>query len=232
MPESNEEHTLILPDLNDLEEIARVFPYLRTVITGVRLLQAKRLKWFLRALERKLSENPSEAKARLHKILSDPKAAELLAEYSEAVIRTSSRLANAALALLYADQADLRYTRDFKSRAAMAFRGIEDRTIKFFLVLAAGLGQEASDTSDPYQRYYLGTLVNGAPALAVVEPSPEGRFQMLFELQRRGLLLPDWSSGGWGGGESGFGIGRDAASYRDLLIAATDALATDTVEEG
>ena len=66
-------------------------------------------------------------------LINSTAGVEVLADYIDKVVRTSSKTASAALAILYADVDDKSYSPEFKLSAAIALEGISEEAIDSFL---------------------------------------------------------------------------------------------------
>jgi hypothetical protein len=184
-------------------------------------MRTTRIKRFLHSLASAAEELNEKQRKKLSDIISSDAGAELLAEYADSVVRTSSQTAIAGLALLYADVNEERYSRDFKASACLSLQGISENLIEIFLQLS-----RAPEVATPIEGVYPVVICNQAlvdnlPELGKLLAKPEQRIAYVNELIRRGFFLPDYATR-YGGSEvvCHFGISDTTLKFQELLLRA------------
>ncbi|HLF37376.1 MAG TPA: hypothetical protein VI520_05525 [Anaerolineales bacterium] len=221
-------------DLGDLAdeagELAEVAPYLKYVVGAYRWYRSFRARQFLRSLSSATQSFTSEQRQKFEQVIKSDIGSELLADYAEKVLRTSSRTAIAALALLYADVDDVTYSREFKRATMIALEGISEDRIDAFVELSQ-VDEFIPDKNLPNVPYPV--AVANDKLIAALSPearelleSPELRITIISDLIRRGLLMPDFASARLGDGGVGmtFGITQQTARLRSVILHARQLL--------
>lgn len=208
-------------DIADLDdELQEVLPYVQTCAKAYRWIRKKRIVHFLRSLDSALSGTDEREREKFEKyVFSDP-GQELLADYSDTVLLTSSRIAQSALALLFADVDNAKYSEAFKRMATTSLRGCSDQLVHLFVHLLELPFEQRNEA--PY-------------AVRFIDPADLDRFSVLHclaatneeaiiftnDLIRRGMLMPDHAGGRLGGDEGDwsfvFGISNDSMTFLTLL---------------
>lgn len=169
-----------------------------------------------------VGEMPEAKKKAFEDLLKSNEGGEILAEYLDTVLRTSSKTAIAALAILYADTDHKRYSPDFKLAAAIALEGISEQKVDAFLDLS-----QANDfipaNNQPNPPYPVAVandkFIDALPTTAGLLRPPATRAAIISDLINRGLLLPDYASSRWGDGGVGltFGVSDTTEKFARLL---------------
>jgi len=216
-------------------------PWFGSLMAANEGIKKWRLHSFLRAVDTAEGQLDPQARERLRDAANKLEGAELLVDYAERVVRTSSRIAITAFGLLYADPDDVVYTRGFRRLACEALEGISDDLVDLFLALL-----EAADFMISRPRPSTGTshqvpggTVDVAGPFVIVLPQEDFLVERIGveaarlysghqQLTGRGLILADPSSGRFGGARSlAFGIGDDTRRFQGLLGQARDVLGRD-----
>jgi hypothetical protein len=115
---------------------------------------------------------------------------EKLAEYSDTILRTSSKTCIAALGILYADSLyNKLFSEEMKRIACFAFQGATQPLVDSFVVLC-DLRPEVTDP--PYPLCILSEKEFKSNAtLRKAIGTPEDAFACIHELIRKGFFLPD-----------------------------------------
>ena len=212
-----------MPDMiEEYGEIAKIFPYSKHVVAAYRWARTARIKRFLHSLSSVIDELSEEQRRKFDKIINSEAGGELLAEYSDAVLRTSSKTAIAALAILYADVDDKKYVQDFKVAACLVFQGITENSVEAFLELSrVSEVAEPINGKGPYPMFSADdSLLEKLPNLRKLHRNAEELIISTNELIRRGLLLPEHFIGRYGGTTCPFGVSDITHRFRELLILA------------
>ena len=221
-------------DLGDLAdeagELAEVAPYLKYVVGAYRWYRGFRARQFLRSLSGATQTFTGKQREKFEQVIKSDIGSELLADYAEKVLRTSSRTAIAALAMLYADVDDVTFSPEFKRATMIALEGISEDLIDAFVELSQ-VDEFIPDENLPNVPYpvavandkLIATLSSEAQKL--LEP-PVLRIMIISDLIRRGLLMPDFGSARLSDGGVGltFGIAEQTGNLRDVIIQARQLL--------
>lgn len=217
-------------DSDDLEAASKLFPYVRQALTAYQWVKRKRMSLFLRTLAKSEEKLDDRQKETFKRIISSEGGKELLAEYADSVIRTSSQTSIAALAILYGDVENEKYPAAFKSVAAIALEGISETAIDLFLALTQG--QRVSrlvDDEGPYKIYFCSDhLLSFFPHLSHLRGQPEETVIIVNELIRRNLLLPDRPQARIAGDDFSipYGLSETSQQFEKLLNSARGHIAT------
>jgi hypothetical protein len=206
--------------VSEFDELGKLFPYAKQIIAVYNFVRIKRMKWFLKALSSTQDKLTSKEKNRFEKLLESDEGQELLAEYADSVINTSSKTANIALAILFGDIKTESFEKTFKILAAPVLRGITENVVDLFLALIEN--KELLEISDipPYPIW----ACREDFVSQVFDVDSEFRdasvlYSVFGELIRRGLLAPDHVLG-WiadPGISIHFGITKTSMSFYHLL---------------
>ena len=218
-------------DPDDLEGLSKLVPYVKQAISAYQWVKQKRMTLFLKTLA-KSEENLTEyQKEKLQKILSSEDGKELLAEYADSVIRTSSRTGIAALAILYGDVDDKKFRGAFKSLAALSLEGISEEAVDLFLALSEGQRfSKLVDDKGPYKIYFCDNhFLSYFPDLNYLLNQPAEIVAITNDLIRRRLLVPDHAYSRIGGGEVSipFGLSETSILFQKLLKLAREFTSTN-----
>lgn len=134
----------------DYGDLLKVFPYAKKAFTAYRWVKNRRVKVFFRALDATLDSVNDRDRARFARIVDSEEGRELMAEYCDSVLRTSSRTACAALGILYADVDNEAYSEDFKKAACFGLQGISEDAIDLFLKLLQIAADKPRRERKPY----------------------------------------------------------------------------------
>lgn len=206
------------------DDIQELIPYVQQCAKAYKWVRKKRLLRFLRTLDTQVGAWSEKDRDKFGKFVDSEIGQQLLADYSDTVLLTSSRIAQAALALLFADINNKNYTLRFKQFCCSALKGCSDQLIELFILLME-LPLTRHD-SNPYPvRFVKMQDEQAQPQLFVLVDSPADLFSSVNDLIQRGLLMPDHSSGRLGGeGWSCiFGVAEGSKNYLRLLSEAKKA---------
>jgi hypothetical protein len=214
--DSSYEAALMRTVVEELPEVIRLMPYAKHVHAAYRWIHGQRFKAFLSGLNAAADDLSREDRARFESYINSELGGEVLADFAEQAVRTRSRTALAALAILYAESET---SIDRKAQTALSLEGISERSIDAFLLL-----------------YPLRTvLFNEALAIATLSNEVVNRQRTLMaagwsgdiwaatidDLLSRSLLGRDLSATGRLGGEEGwnryFRFTADTDQYEALL---------------
>jgi hypothetical protein len=106
--------------VSELTDLAEYLPYAKAMVGAYHWYRSLRAKKFLRALGTSADRSSPKDKADFQRVIRSKEGGEVLAQYVDTVLQTSSETAIAALALLYADTNNERHNSDFKVGAALA----------------------------------------------------------------------------------------------------------------
>lgn len=177
-------------------ELAEIIPYFEKAYKAYQWVKGLRMKRFLKSLGKAAEYLTESERKRLDQIISSKKGSELLAEYADSVLRTSSKTAITALALLYADLDDERYSPDFKRRASISLDGISDHQVDFYLELLVAHDRlddnQKSGSDRAYSLSNISEIEQHHPEIDRLEDSYEGKIALINDLTRRGMLLPKY----------------------------------------
>lgn len=168
-----------------IQECNKVIPYVKHAFEAYKYIRGKRmLRFFISAIPSSMSEIDKE---KFKGYIESKTGKEMLLEYSDSVLQTSSEIAIAALGLLYGDTGK-KYDNEFKRIACFSLKGATDDLIEAFMILSSIEKNEKS----PYPIVTLSQNVfEASPNLKSVLRTPEDVFAYVHELIRRGLFLPD-----------------------------------------
>ena len=207
-----------LPD--EFDELGKLVPYAKHVLTAYKFIRKKRFVLFLKAINAAEDELGEKERQRFAKYVNSNLGKELLSEYADTVLRTSSLTAIAALGILYADIRDSKYTPDFKRLACLAIQGSTDKLVDVFIALCSVAPES---TGGPYPVRSISQDIMGSNnELCRLIGTAEDAFAFVNELIRRGMFLPDHAPSRVGGGKwfVNFGCTDISHSLRDLMLKA------------
>jgi hypothetical protein len=218
---------------DEFSGLAEILPWVKTGSAAYKFLKRKRIENFFKSLEDIRSNLNQSDSQRLKTYLATETGFDLLGEYIDKVHQTSSTIVSCALALLLVSESVDKYSKDFKLAAVNGLIGMDDETIKAFLELTKPdfLARRFCDNDGPYPVY----IVDIETADGETDPKKfSAHTEMLISyvhlLTIRGLLLPDYSTGRYGGGATKlqpYGVGIRTTEYRKLLIEAIDLMSSD-----
>lgn len=172
-----------------IDDLAEPIPYVKQVMKAYKWAKRKRISIFLQSLNHATGEFPEKDRNKFEKYINSDTGQELLAEYSDTVIRTSSTIANAALGILYSDFTDSIYPANIKRIVCYALQGATDYLLEVFLVLCQ---IEPTETNGPYPVSFLEqTEFERNTELSQTIGSAEDSFACVNDLIKRSLFLPD-----------------------------------------
>lgn len=221
-----------LADLND--EVQDLVPYVRACAKAYQLIRKRRIVHFLRSLDRALAMRDEKVRRKFEESVLSDVGCQLLADYCDTVLLTSSRIAQSALALLFADAADAEFSPQLKQRAIAAFRDCSDPLVELFIQLVELPLSERQEL--PYTiRFFERRDRDRFPSLQSLAGSDEDAAVRVCDLIRRGLLMPDPAGARFGGGGDewsiAFGISHETRVFHRLLIDAREMLAMSDREQ-
>ena len=210
---------------SEVTDIAEFAPYVKYVVGAYKWYRTWRAKRFLRALRTAADEMPEAKKKALDRLLKSNEGGEILAQYVDSVLRTSSKTAIVALALLYADADHETYPREFKLAAALALEGISEQEVDAFLDLSqvTDFIPARNQPNPPYPVAVANDkLIDSFPNTAEFLRPPATRVAVVNDLINRGLLLPDFASARYSDGGVGptYGVSDATRKFAGLLNAA------------
>jgi len=219
---------LDLPELvGDFADLAEYAPYVRSAVGAYKWFRLQRFKHFLNSLGKSVEALPDAKKNQFRAIITSEAGGEILSEFVDSVLRTSSQTAISALALLYADAGGERYSASFRLSACIALEGLSDQEVDAFVALCnPELAITAKNPPYPVVIASDGLLPKLPPSVQALLSPPQARVAIINALMRRGMFLPDFAAGrlGDGGVGVGFGLSETSYQYRDLLIRARSLL--------
>jgi len=213
------------------------------VIDGFRRLiefvEQRRIYWLFQSMGAN-NQNPSEKyKEELSKLIETEDGQELLEDFINATLATSSKTAIVAMGILLSELEHGNYDEEFKRLSCKAFQGITEDLVNSFLPLCelksvgddgmmwiggATAAKEAEPVKSPYDVVQLNAeIIDKNPTLKATVKSPEDAFASVNELIRRGMFLPDYISGrisssnGW---ELYYGVTHTSLKLKELLLKA------------
>jgi hypothetical protein len=205
-------------------------PYVMHVRNAYRWLSNTRMTIFLKSLDFSLNEILPESKERFEEYINSNMGREKLAEYSDTILRTSSRSCIAAMGILYSDSLNNKlFSEEFKRIACFAFQGATEPLIDAFIALC---DMEPDVSESPYPLCILSEEKFRKDAkLRNVIGSPEDAFASVYELIRRGLFLPGHTpfrvaGTGW---HIIFGVTDISRKLKSLLLEAKRYLGTHEI---
>ena len=210
---------------DEIKELKELVPYAKNIVSAYKWAKKKRIVYFLRTLNQEISEWNFEQKEKFEKHILSGAGSELLSEYSDTVLRTSSRIGISSLALLYSDVSNDIYDSSFKRTACYAIEGINDISIEMFLLLMS-LPIKHQDEK-PYIIHFLKEEdIKNSNELNNLIGNPDNIFALVNGLIRRGILLPDHTSGRLSGRTWSciYGSGGITHQFIKLFLRAKEAL--------
>jgi len=208
-------------DIADLDdELQELLPYVKTCAKAYRWIRKKRIIHFLRSLNSTLVTLDEQARKKFKTYVFSDAGQELLADYSDTVLLTASRISQSALALLFSDTENDQFSEPFKRLASTSLRGCSDQLVEFFIQLLELPLEERREVPYRVRFIHRGDLgrFSSLQALAATE---EETVVLTNDLIRRGVLMPD-HTGMRFGGEGGdwsfvFGVSNDTETFLRLL---------------
>lgn len=119
----------------DYEEFFKVIPYAKQAVSAYNWYRKRRISLFLKSIDFSTKPLPQAEKDKFDKYVNSKIGRELLAEYSDTVLRTSSEVAIAALGILYADTENEIHNLEFKRISCRALEGATDILLEGFIFL-------------------------------------------------------------------------------------------------
>ena len=226
-----------IDELGDFEDLAKIMPYVKYIIGGWKFIKNLRAKVFLKSLGKIIGDQSEEEKEKFRKILQSKEGIEILTEYFDDIMRTSSETAIAALAILYSETDNPDYPREFKLATSMALTGITEISISIFIELSktkkfipGEIGEEVPYPIVVVDKDFLSTLT---PETTHFLADPTSRIAFVNDLKQRGLFMPDYASARWGseGPDITFGISETTIKISNLLERARELLPNPKKED-
>ncbi len=224
--------------LDGVEDLGGHIGLIQKAFNGV---QQARLRRFLRALAAREQELTDEEREQLYKRLDTRAGRELLVDAVDAVIRTNSKRAAAALGLLIGDPSGERFNPSFRRNACEALRGLSDDQVDLFLALlriAREVPQQSQRTiqGDEYVTdigiWHAAANAQGVslliqPLYARLGLDPWTIRSRTNQLITRGLLLPDVGTRVDTQEYLTFAFGGESLLFEDLFVRARGAIGPD-----
>jgi hypothetical protein len=207
--------------VDDAADLGEIVPYLKHALAAYQFVRRQRVKWFLRSLKNATDELSPKKKEAFDRMINSTAGAEVLADYTDKVVRTSSKTASAALAILYADVDDKLYSPEFKLSAAIALEGISEEAIDSFLLLSDVKIFVPSENQPeaPYPVVIANDkLISDLNESLQILIDKETRVALIQDLINRGLFLPDYGGARLGDGGVGITFGIGEISKRFLIL--------------
>ena len=110
-------------------------PWLGELVAAVQGTKKLRLHYLLRSIAFRQEQLGDEQRDDFKRYIGSEAGQELLTDYAETTVRTSSRTAIAALGILYAHHDDGRFSPGFRRNACEALDRISDDAVRLFLDL-------------------------------------------------------------------------------------------------
>lgn len=202
------------------DDFFKVVPYAKHAISAYKLYRKWRISLFLKSIDFASHSLPQKDKAKFEKYISGEVGRELLAEYSDSVLSTSSKIAIAALGILYADVNNDIYTDDFKRIACRSLQGVTDGLMEAFILLCE---LEFKSETGPYPLCAIDEdELESNTALKERIETAEDAFACIGELIRRGMFLPDHIPSRVAGNKwfINFGVTEISLEIKKLLLKA------------
>jgi len=218
LKEKKTEYFDIMSKMADV--VSDEIPYFNTAKKAYNFAQMKRISRFLKSINYAVSLLTEQDKGKFEKYINSEVGYDFLAEYSDSVLKTSSKIAISALGILFADSDNLYYSEQFKRIACYMLQGTTDDLIEVFLIMS---NLPTTRKGRPYWLCELdGNSYEQNDELRAATRSAEDLFAYISEFTRRGMFLPDHTPSRLSGGTwfVVFGITEITTQIRDLLIKA------------
>jgi hypothetical protein len=238
---------VLVQDLERFGKLAEVvkremseLPWFDKLAAGHQATKKFRLHFLLRSIEFRQRRLGPDERLNFERWIESDAGQELIADFAETAVRTSSRIAIAALGILYAHRDDGRFTPQFQRLACEALDGISDDLVTEFLDIMAFCDQLLASSEYPESKGQvetnLGRYSRALPYLhvwpsedRVAKASNRSVEQLVVStraLTNRGLILPIARTGGYGGDPIlTVGISDDTRRFQALLAEAKELLA-------
>ena len=209
-------------------DLVGIVPYAGEVVAAYRFVRQRRVRSFLRGLGGATAGFCATDNERFRAYINSLPGRELLAEFAEASLRSRTQTATAALALLYADFENRRFSAQFKSDAVAALEGLTDRSVEAFLLLSnhASMLFETPDQGPFKVVAVTGSIVAAAKELSAWSTEASAWVGVVTDLIQRGLLATDWAAGSRQGGEDWMVYFAFSSVSSDMKTLLGNALAT------
>lgn len=188
-----------------LGQLLDEIPWANKLVKAFRAGQFFRAERFIRGLDAIEKNGTAKDKQKLEEVLESKYGQQVLNEYLDTVLSSSSPTATYTLALFYADIDNQDFSEKTKRLICEGLRGIPEDLVEFFLAVYEHYHGKPTMDKEPYSVHFL--------RLSQLYSSPLklSSFQELsiqaHALIRRGIFLPDYASGRLGGGERSVTIG-------------------------
>jgi hypothetical protein len=209
-------------DESGADALLKTVPYAKHVYAAYQWNQRRRIGAFLRSLNRTVDDLPHEDRQQFDRFINSNEGGELLADFSDHVIRTRSQTAIAVLAILYGTPSS-EIDDDTKARIALAMGGISEGSLDVFLTLSDSRHELAP--TDAELIMLSNEHVEGNPSLRARGWFPHVWVVAIDDLVARGLLGRDLTSGGWMTSEL-------AEWHRTFRFTAESAQVADLIQKG
>ncbi len=225
--------------LEEYGDLLKLAPMAKYVVAAYKWTRTRRIRTFILGLDATSRQLSDAERERFTKYVRSKAGIELLADFAESVVRSSSPTVIGALAVLYSDRDNDGFDAQFKARAVQSLDGLAERIIDAFLVLMDNRADIAPVPDEgPYPTHALrDAVVTMSPQLAKWSADGSAWVSAIHELTRRGLFAPDPSSGMRLGDDhqtwcSYFGISDDTERFADLLRTSRECLKQVSKEPG
>jgi hypothetical protein len=210
----------------DYDDFFNEIPYAKQAISAYNWYRKWRISLFLKSIEFSAKPLSQKEKDKFEKYLNSKIGRELLAEYSDTVLRTSSKVAIAALGVLYADTDNEFYNIDFKRIACRALEGATDTLLNGFIFLCE-LDPKPETGPYPLRLLTQGFIESNSQAKEIIG-SAEDAFAIVNHLIRKSMLLPDHVPSRIGGGKwfINYGVTDISIKIKDLILKAKQIVET------
>lgn len=209
----------IIEFIDDIKGVKDDLPYVGSCSKAFNFFKRIRMKRFLKTLNNEVEKWPEKERKHFNNYIESKVGQTLLADYIDTTLLTSSKIAQAALALLYSDITNVVYSMRFKMLACQALRGCTDHLVEVFLLLISLDFKEYSQSP-----YIIRSIHQGEetqfPELFNLLDDPIDIFTSVNDLIRRSILLPDYAGARLGDENHWsclFGISKDTQKYHKLL---------------
>jgi len=204
----------------DEKEFFEKIPYAKETLAVWVMYRKRRIGIFLKSIDKASGTMSGKDKEQFNDYISSPFGRELLMEYSDSVLSTSSLIAISALGIIYADINNEIYTDDFKRITCRSLQGVTDGLIEAFILLC---DLKLKTEKGPYPLCKLDEdEFESSESLKDRIETSEDAFACIAELIRRGMFLPDHIPSRIAGGKwfINFGVTKTSLEIKKLLLRA------------
>ncbi len=151
-------------------------------------LYKRRIENFLLTLDGRLLDLNKNEQAKFKTYINSKLGFELLGTFIDTTLDSSSRIVHVALAILFIDKDNKKYSLEFKRTACLTLKNMSDFIVDAFMSImenAKKINTDESEKNNPYQAYIIennGTeLINSPETLSIV----------INDLMSRGIIMKD-----------------------------------------